>query len=118
MADISVVQVGGFPGAHAFLWETLTENDTALPLICPHRADMSVQVVGSFGGGSTLIEGSNIVTSPAYLTLENQSGDAITGTATYLMAIAANVWVIRPRVATGTSVDVDVYIVIATGRGF
>ncbi len=118
MPNISVVEVGGLPGAHAFLWETLTENDTALPLVCPHRADMSVHVLGTFNGGTLVIAGSNIVTSPSYITLVDQSDNALSFTAAGLEAIAANVWQIRPRITAGATMDLDIYIFIATGGGF
>ena len=118
MANIPVVELSRLPGAHAFLWETLTENDTALPLIVPHRADMSVHVLGTFNGGTVVIEGSNIVTTPSYITLVDQSDNALSFTAAGLEAIAANVWQIRPRISAGATMDIDIYIVVATGRGF
>ena len=101
------------PGVEVALWETLTESDTAaayapgslLPLVG------SLQVVGTFGGGTIVFQGSNDGTN--WVSLNDTSGDAITLTAAGAAEFSTAMRYIRPAASVaGTGRDVDVYMVL------
>ena len=113
MADITPThkQVGRH--AHLYLWETLTESDTALPVSVPFSADRSVHVVGTFGGATITMQGTNETAPTNYETLTNIDGTtACTFTAAALQQIEENTVWIRPSSASGSSSDVDVYLLV------
>ncbi|KKM21491.1 hypothetical protein LCGC14_1634860 [marine sediment metagenome] len=95
-----------------YLWETVTENDTCQELELPEFSDKTIQVLGSFGGGNISIEGSIMKDSPAFSVLNDPNGNALTKTSAAVEAVLENVWKIRPKVPTGTSVDIDVYLLV------
>jgi hypothetical protein len=93
-------------------WETITNGDSGSPLEIPAHADRSVQILGTFGvGGTIIIEGSNDGSN--YVTLNDFQGNALSFTAEGLESIAQIVNYIRPRVTVGDgSTDLDVHIVM------
>lgn len=91
-----------------YLWETLTENDTAEAVVLPNKSDKSVHMTGSFGNGNVGMEGSNDPDGAAYAVLHDPQGNDLELTAAGIEAVLENVYLIRPRTPTGTSVDVDV----------
>lgn len=104
-------------GIGAWKWETLTTtNADGSPLVIDRRTDRSVQVVGTFGsGGTVVIEGSNDGTN--YRTLNDFQGSALSFTSAGLEGIAEVPAYIRPRVTAGDgTTDIDVFLV-AVGRG-
>jgi hypothetical protein len=82
-------------------WSGLTKatDDTGDPVALPNRADRSVQVTGTFGGGTIVIEGSLDGTN--YVTLTDPQGNSLSKTAAFLEAISEAVRYIRPRVTAG-----------------
>jgi hypothetical protein len=65
-------------GIRLWKWEGLQEGDTGEPVPCPHYADKSVQVIGTFGSGGTCrIEGSNMPLSPTYFSLKDSQKIAL-----------------------------------------
>jgi hypothetical protein len=96
------------PGCKQVLWETLTESDTATAIEMGAFPDRSVQVVGTFGGATVVLQGSNDGTN--WVTLNDYQGNAISLTATGLKPIAEVTRYIRPSASGGTGQDVDVYV--------
>lgn len=90
------------------IWTPVTENDTGAPAFMPHYPDKSVQVAGTFGGGTFIIEGSNDGTN--YAALHDPQGTAISFTAAGIKMIAENSRFVRPRATAGTSSSVTVSI--------
>jgi hypothetical protein len=86
--------------AHFATWSPLLNGDSGAPFPIPGFADRSVQVVGTFGaGGTVLIEGSNDGTN--YATLKDPQGVALSITAASINEILQIVKFIRPRVSAG-----------------
>lgn len=98
------------------LWEGLGNDDQGIASHYMAFADRSVQVVGTPGGATTTIQGSNDGTN--WVTLTDPQGNALTfvGT-TGLEAISEITAYVRPITAGGAGTDVDVYLVAARGAG-
>jgi len=107
--------------AHArnMLWEALTDttSDVGNDVELPDHPDMSVQVIGTFGvGGTVIMEGSNDG-GTTYFALVDPQGNAISFTAAGGEQIAEAVKAIRPRVTGGdVTTDLDVYLYARSNR--
>ena len=102
-------------GINGLKWEGLNTTDTTgTPIYISRKTDRSVQIGGTFGGGTVTIEGSNDGTT--YFTLNDLQGSAISKTAAALEGVAEVVKWIRPKVTGGDgTTDIDVYLV-AVGK--
>lgn len=99
--DGSVVQIQ---------WAHLTNTDTvgaAVPMV--EYADRSVQIAGTFGGSTTVIEGTNDETN--YATLNNAQGTALSATAAILKQIVEVPKWLRPSLSGGAGADITVTII-------
>jgi hypothetical protein len=115
MATITGVTTPQEGGTFHTIWETLTEtNDVGSGIKIPGAADRSVQVMGTVGGATVIIEGSNVLTPTVdgdWFTLHDENGDVLTFTVLDDgHAIAENTLRVRPRITGGTAVDIDVLI--------
>ena len=93
-------------------WETLTTGDTAgycLPQGVGSLAG-SVQVTGTFGGATVVLEGSNDGTN--YVTLTDITGFPISLTAAGLVDFSTACAYVRPAISGGSSDDVDVTVIL------
>lgn len=93
------------------IWETLTTaNDTGVAIQYGAYGDRTVQLVGTWGtGGTVVIQGS--LDGTTYATLTDVTGNALSFTANGLKAVSEAVRYIRPKVTGGDgTTDVDVYI--------
>jgi len=98
-------------------WENLVVGDIGSPYACPNYPIKSVQVIGTFGAGNVLIEGSNMPTSPTYVGARNPWGTVLNFNTGDLKGIGENTYYIRPRVMNGdATTDVDVYLLCVTER--
>jgi hypothetical protein len=85
---------------HVIAWTSLANGDDGTPLEMIGSADRSVQVVGTFGaGGTVLLEGSNDGTN--YNTLHDPGGTALSLTTSQIVAVLEISAFIRPRVSAG-----------------
>lgn len=114
MAVIAEKVTQAVRGSYNILWETLTNGDTGSPLLCPHLADKSIQVTGTFGsGGTVVLEGSNDGSN--WETLNDPQGTAISFTAAGMYQVLENTKMIRPSVTAGDgTTDLDVTMVVST----
>ncbi|HDY84537.1 MAG TPA: hypothetical protein ENH74_02495 [Methylophaga sp.] len=100
-------------GGLKVIWAGLTETDTADAwnggIMFPEK---SVQVEGTHG--TTVIEGSNDETN--YETLTDRQGGNVSFVADGIREIEENPRQIRPRVSAGTSVSVNVTIIVSRGK--
>lgn len=91
-------------------WEGLVTGDTADPVEMPDWPDMTVQIVGTFAGGTSVsLTGSNDGTN--YVALTDPQGNAITKTAAALEAVTEAPRYIKPTIASGVADDIDVYLI-------
>ena len=113
MADIQPVkQNSNTTRTDRYLFEAMGDDDTGLPILVGERADGSIQVVGTFGGATVTLQGSNDGATWATLTDEASSG--ITFTATGLKMFLPRVWKIRVITAGGSATDVDAHLLLGS----
>lgn len=99
-------------GIEQILWTTLTEADTAASIIpsCLASVVGSVQFVGTFGGATIVLQGSNDGTN--WWTLKSTSGDDISATAAGGFDFSTAALYVRPSASGGSSQDLDVYMIL------
>lgn len=95
------------------IWETLTENnEVGHPASIPGASDRSVQVMGTIGGATVLIEGSNVLVPSQdsdWVTSHDENGDLLSFVSIGIgHAISENMLHVRPRLVGGSGTDVDV----------
>lgn len=98
-----------YPNHQLVTWETLSETDAdGAGALLLGNGDRTVQVLGTFGGGTITIEGSLDGTN--WQPLQDLEGAALTFTAVGLKGILESPPWIRPVIAGATGADVDVLI--------
>lgn len=106
--------VNNLPGVDQFngitlkRWVLTTADGTGDALPIPIHPDKAVQVSGTFGGATCLIEGS--LNGTTWETLRDPAGAALSFTAAGLKQILETVAFIRPRLSvagSGASINVD-----------
>ncbi len=115
MATINRVTIPQPGRSFHTIWETLTENDVVGdPLTNPGASDRSVHLLGTVGGATILIEGSNVLVPSSdtdWFTLHDENGDLLSFTVVDDgHAISENVLHYRPRLTGGSGTDVDIII--------
>ena len=95
-------------------WANVTESDTAGPYPVAHKGDKSVNVYGTFGGGTVTIQGSNNPNGSAtFSTLRDPLGNTLdTITTTALRQILEAVYQLRPSFAGGLNQSLTVDLLI------
>jgi hypothetical protein len=98
-------------GCYRTLWEAVTTADhTGAAMTLPGAADRCVQVIGTFGGATVILEGSNNG-GTTYAQLHDATGALISFTAAGIHAVLENPEMIRARLSVvGVGADVDVYM--------
>lgn len=92
------------------VWANLTNTDTVGAVArMAEWADRSIQVAGTFGGATIVIEGSNDETN--YSTLNNAQGTALSFTAAGLKQIVEVPAVLRPSLSGGTGSTLTVTMI-------
>lgn len=105
----------GYPisGVSTFTYDNLDTADTdpnSLLITGSGPVAGSIQAVGSFGGGTVALQGSNDGTN--WFNLEDVNGTAIGLTADGITEFSTSALHIRPLITGGTSDDVDVVICV------
>jgi hypothetical protein len=95
---------------HVLTWSGLTTGDTGQPVEMPGSADRTVQVGGTFGGGTCIIEGSNNGTD--YLVLTDPQGNALSITSAKIETITEITRYMRPRISGGSGVSINVSMLV------
>jgi hypothetical protein len=109
----SVAEVKGFGEyAHVITWEGLLNGDVGSAIEMPGSHIRSVQIVGTFGvGGTVVIQGSNDGTN--YVTLTDPQANNLSKTAAALESIQELTRYIRPEVTGGDgTTDLKVYLLV------
>lgn len=112
MAVRSLLVTPGFRGEITRVrWTGLLTGDTGEPLSMAQFFDRSIQVVGTFGpGGTLIIEGSNDG-GGTYSTLTDVIGNNLSLTSSALRQVSELPEYLRPRVTGGDgTTDLDVYM--------
>lgn len=104
-------------GAVIFTWEALGNADDGAPVAIPYAADMTVQVTGTFGGATCVLEGSNDGTNWRTLHSERVASGggsnsvSLSFTSTGLDKVYETPVYVRPKTSGGTGTDLDVTLV-------
>lgn len=80
-------------------WPHLAQGDDGAPLGCAQYTDRSFQVVGTFGGASVVVEGTNDGVN--WATLTDPQGNNLTFTSAKIEMVSEATLKIRPRVIGG-----------------
>ena len=89
-------------------WTAVTESDTCAAIQLPAWSDRSVQVNGTFGSATCVIQGSNDGTN--YVTLNNPADAALSFAAAGLEAILELTAYLKPSISGGTSQSLNIYV--------
>lgn len=94
------------------VWTPVTSAgaDTCVPVQYPEHSDKSIQVTGTFGGGSIAVQGSNIPGGAGgYASLFDPSSTVIAITdATKIKAVLENTTYVAPLLSGGSSTSVTI----------
>ena len=112
MATITPVRSSEGANIEKVFWETLTTADTATAVIPQGVTGVvgSVQVTGTFGSGTCVLQGSNDGTN--YVTLKDTAGNDISLTAAGMVDFSTAALYIRPSTSGGTADDLDVTVIL------
>jgi len=96
-----------------FTWNLTDANDVGAPIPEGYSAysDRSVQVYGTFGGGTVTWQGTNDPTPDNWVGLSTVASAAATFAAAGIKQILESTLLARPSIAGGTSQDVTVVCV-------
>lgn len=98
-------------GAIILTWEALGDADSGGAFTLPFAADITVQAVGTFGGATVRMQGSNDGVN--WHNMTQKGGTTALGfTAAGVHSVNENPIYIRPATVGGTSTDVDVIVAI------
>lgn len=114
MANVnySVTEVPG--DGFVVRWPAMATGDVGQVFTGYGGRDRSVQFVGTFGGATVHMKGSNDAAN--WLALTDPQGNPLSKTATDLKAIAEAVARVRPEVVGGAAAAIDVYMFLGGTR--
>lgn len=98
-------------GVILLTWEALGNADDGAPFALPFASDITVQPIGTFGGATVRLQGSNDGTNWHNMTQKGGTS-ALTFTASGLHSVNEAPAFIRPTTTGGTGTDVDVIVCI------
>lgn len=98
-------------GVVLYKWEALGNADDGAPVSVGYAADITVQAIGTFGGATVRLQGSNDGTN--WHNMTQKGGTTALGfTAAGVHSINEMPAYIRPLTAGGTGTDVDVIVAV------
>lgn len=115
MATVNYTTTDALLDQQTFTWTPLTEtNADGQPAAFMGSGDRTVQVSGTFGGGTIILEGS-IDGGANYFPLKDAGGTAISFTAAGGRSVLENCTLVRPRVTAGTGVSLTATLMVRKG---
>jgi hypothetical protein len=91
------------------IWANIGDADTCTAVQFPHARDKTVQVYGTFGGATIVLQGSlDEAIGGTYVGLTDPQGNEISFTADGIEAVAENTQWVKPATSGGTSSSVTV----------
>ena len=95
---------------HVISWLGLATNDDGQRLEMPGSADRTVQVGGTFGGSTCIIEGSNDGVN--YLVLTDPQGNNLSFTSAKIETVTEITRYIRPRITGGSGASINIHLLV------
>jgi hypothetical protein len=113
----AVTDIGSKDGsAKLATWTGLSENDTDPAAVSfPEHADRSVQVTGTFNGGTVVLEGSN--DGANWFTLNDPQGNALSFTTAKIEQVLEACCFMRPKRSAGTGLNINVHMMMRRTSG-
>jgi len=108
--DYTKTELNG--GAVLYKWEGLTEVDSGKPVQHSGSTDRTIQVGGSFGGGTVRFEGALDIETPVYLPLTDPQGNELLFGAEKIEAVSEFTSLIRPIVTAGAGVSLTCLLLV------
>jgi hypothetical protein len=93
-----------------FNWLAMATSDDGEPVAFAQYTDKSVQITGTFGGATVVIEGSNDGTTYAVLT--DPQGNDLNITSAKVEMVSEATRYVRPRVSGGSGTSINVYLLV------
>lgn len=97
-------------GAIIVTWEAMGDADTGTLMALPFAADITVQVAGTFGSATVVLQGSNDGSN--WATLGSEVGTNTSFTSAGIRKVHENPAFIRAVTSGGTGTDVDVIVAV------
>ena len=101
-------------GVHQTVWPNMGDDDSGLAQSGSPLSDKSVQVTGTWGGATLVLQGSN--DGDTWFTLNDPAGVDISFTANGLMQILEGTRFTRPVTSAGAGTDVTVALIERGGQ--
>lgn len=112
MATITPVRSSPSVNIEQVFWETLTTADTATSVIPQgvSGAVGSIQVTGTFGSGTCVLQASNDGSN--WVTVKDTAGNDVSFTSAGMADFSTAALYLRPSTSGGTSDDLDVTVIL------
>lgn len=112
MAEIAHTALATQNGDTLYTWASVTETDTFEPLELTSKRfrSLCIQVGGTFGGATVVVNGSNDDTT--YAGLDDQAGTAISVTAAAVKNIGDFPLYVKPVASGGTGQSLTVKLLV------
>lgn len=112
MATISPTTVSEQIRSRSYRWTNLSTADTAVAVMLENMQGLagSVQVTGTFGSATIVLQVSNDGTN--WTTLKDGTGTNISFTAAGMSEFSTAAWYLRPSSSGGTADDVTVTVIL------
>lgn len=106
-----ITAIGNGDGStYRIIWSGVTESDTCAPVAMSGYADKSIQVFGTFGGGSVALQGSND-SGTTYAPLNDAGGTVIAITSAKIKSVLENTEWMKPVISGGSSQSLSIAMV-------
>lgn len=92
------------------VWTPVTENDTCVAVQMAQYADKSIQALGTFGGATVALHGSND-NNVTYAALNTPASAAIGMTVAGIKAVLENTEYVKPVITGGTGQSLTIAMV-------
>lgn len=102
MATVSYALDDTAPGHVITATWVLGNADSGVAIQAPDAADRSIQLFGTFGSATVVVEGSNEIVPTTYATLNDAAGNALSKTSAGVFFVAEDVRWLRVRSSGGS----------------
>jgi hypothetical protein len=92
------------------IWTPVTEADSCAAISYPECSDKSIQAIGTFGGSSVALNGSNYGTT--YAALRDPGGTTIALSSAGIKAVLENTTAIQPSITGGTNQSLTIAMLL------
>lgn len=92
----------------------IEDGETGDPIVVPVHADVTVQMSGTFDGGTVTLQGAlDSGSSPVWATLTDPAGNDVSLTAAGIRTVMENTYKLRPtETGGGTSLAVKIVVMV------